>query len=263
MASSDITLNYGDIVVKVAWAGSEGSIVAGDGLVIASRKEQLICLGFNFVGFLQELLLQKGLKSICDSGYMLEHRCNSQLLPRQGSGHRGRHPRHHCHLHHWKHLSLRARAHSKNCSFCEQIVIGRETPDVAKGSITGLIGPITYIPRVLSNVVNLGTSHSDTGKQTILPWLPLVREYNMVVDCARTQTSIDLVYSPPRIRACLFDMDGLLIDSEDLYTKVTNEILQKYGRPNLPWSIKAQLQGRPQPEVRLKLCIVMHWHTHQ
>ncbi|KAJ5469088.1 HAD-superfamily hydrolasesubfamily IAvariant 3 [Penicillium sp. IBT 31633x] len=53
----------------------------------------------------------------------------------------------------------------------------------------------------------------------------------------------------PRIRACLFDMDGLLIDSEDLYTVITNEILQKYGRPLLPWSVKAQLQGRPQPEA--------------
>ena len=55
--------------------------------------------------------------------------------------------------------------------------------------------------------------------------------------------------SPPKIRACLFDMDGLLIDSEDLYTVCTNEILHKYGRPDLPWSIKAQLQGRPGPEA--------------
>lgn len=56
-------------------------------------------------------------------------------------------------------------------------------------------------------------------------------------------------------------MDGLLIDSEDLYTIVTNEILQKYGRPILPWSVKAQLQGRPQPEVRLSLHIVMYLRT--
>lgn len=44
-------------------------------------------------------------------------------------------------------------------------------------------------------------------------------------------------------------MDGLLIDSEDRYTMITNAILQEYGKPLLPWSIKAQLQGRPQPEV--------------
>ena len=44
-------------------------------------------------------------------------------------------------------------------------------------------------------------------------------------------------------------MDGLLIDSEDKYTTITNEVLRMYGKPELPWSIKAQLQGRPQPEV--------------
>jgi pseudouridine-5'-monophosphatase len=52
---------------------------------------------------------------------------------------------------------------------------------------------------------------------------------------------------PPPILACLFDMDGLLLDSEDLYTICTNEILAEYNRPPLPWSIKAQLQGRPGP----------------
>jgi pseudouridine-5'-monophosphatase len=42
-------------------------------------------------------------------------------------------------------------------------------------------------------------------------------------------------------------MDGLLIDSEDAYTRVTNTILRENGRPDLPWPIKAQLQGRPGP----------------
>ena len=42
-------------------------------------------------------------------------------------------------------------------------------------------------------------------------------------------------------------MDGLLIDSEDKYTICTNEVLKKYGKPELPWNIKAQLQGRPGP----------------
>ncbi|KAF2199882.1 HAD-like protein [Delitschia confertaspora ATCC 74209] len=56
--------------------------------------------------------------------------------------------------------------------------------------------------------------------------------------------------SLPPIRACLFDMDGLLIDSEDLYTICTNEVLRECGRPDLPWSIKARLQGRPGPEAQ-------------
>lgn len=44
-------------------------------------------------------------------------------------------------------------------------------------------------------------------------------------------------------------MDGLLIDSEDIYSECTNIILHEYGKPSLPWKIKAQLQGRPGPEV--------------
>lgn len=42
-------------------------------------------------------------------------------------------------------------------------------------------------------------------------------------------------------------MDGLLLDTEGLITRVTDTMLAKHGRPKLPWSIKAQLQGRPAP----------------
>ncbi|KAK0641486.1 HAD-like domain-containing protein [Cercophora newfieldiana] len=51
----------------------------------------------------------------------------------------------------------------------------------------------------------------------------------------------------PPIRACLFDMDGLLLDTEDIYTLCVNLVLEKYQRPKLPWTIKAKLQGRPGP----------------
>ncbi|KKA29382.1 hypothetical protein TD95_004035 [Thielaviopsis punctulata] len=51
----------------------------------------------------------------------------------------------------------------------------------------------------------------------------------------------------PPVRACLFDMDGLLLDTEDIYTLCVNLILEKYNKPKLPWSIKARLQGRPGP----------------
>ncbi|KAF6832267.1 had superfamily hydrolase [Colletotrichum musicola] len=53
----------------------------------------------------------------------------------------------------------------------------------------------------------------------------------------------------PPVRACLFDMDGLLLDTEDLYTACINIILEQNGRPLLPWSIKAKLQGRPGPDA--------------
>ena len=42
-------------------------------------------------------------------------------------------------------------------------------------------------------------------------------------------------------------MDGLLLDTEDIYTLCINLILEKYQRPPLPWTIKAKLQGRPGP----------------
>ncbi|KAF8858534.1 HAD-like protein [Acephala macrosclerotiorum] len=49
----------------------------------------------------------------------------------------------------------------------------------------------------------------------------------------------------PPIRACIFDMDGLLLNTEDIYTICADNVLKKYGRPGLPWSIKAQLMGVP------------------
>lgn len=44
-------------------------------------------------------------------------------------------------------------------------------------------------------------------------------------------------------------MDGLLLDTEDIYTLCVNELLLKHKKEKfpLPWSIKAQLQGRPGP----------------
>lgn len=53
------------------------------------------------------------------------------------------------------------------------------------------------------------------------------------------------------VRACLFDMDGLLLNTEDIYTDVVNIILKENNRPLMPWSIKAQLQGRPYAAVSL------------
>ena len=55
--------------------------------------------------------------------------------------------------------------------------------------------------------------------------------------------------SLPPVRACLFDMDGLLLDTEDIANKVNNTLLAEYNRPPLPWSLKAQYQGRPSREA--------------
>ena len=49
----------------------------------------------------------------------------------------------------------------------------------------------------------------------------------------------------PAIRACIFDMDRLLINSEEIITLYINQLLEKYGRPAFTWSIRAQLIGVP------------------
>ncbi|RCI09106.1 hypothetical protein L249_4964 [Ophiocordyceps polyrhachis-furcata BCC 54312] len=67
--------------------------------------------------------------------------------------------------------------------------------------------------------------------------------------CNRTPCILTGRYSFPPVRACLFDMDGLLLDTEDLYSLCTNLVLEKYGRPPMPWKIKAMFQGRPGPVV--------------
>ena len=53
----------------------------------------------------------------------------------------------------------------------------------------------------------------------------------------------NLHHSFPALRACIFDMDGLLLNTEDIITQSTNHLLTKYARPPLPRSLRAQLMG--------------------
>ena len=52
---------------------------------------------------------------------------------------------------------------------------------------------------------------------------------------------------PVKFKACLFDMDGLLLDSETIYTISFSDILiNKFSRKEgLTWDVKVQLQGLP------------------
>ncbi|KAK4052369.1 hypothetical protein OIV83_002171 [Microbotryomycetes sp. JL201] len=50
--------------------------------------------------------------------------------------------------------------------------------------------------------------------------------------------------SHPHIKAVIFDMDGLMLDSERIYTIVTNEVIRPYGK-EMTMDIKAGLMGRP------------------
>ncbi|KAH0828008.1 HAD-like protein [Lanmaoa asiatica] len=56
----------------------------------------------------------------------------------------------------------------------------------------------------------------------------------------------------PRIEYVIFDMDGLLIDTESVYTKVTNDILAPYG-VQMTWEIKAGLMGKVEQEAAAHL----------
>ncbi|KAJ7354623.1 HAD-like domain-containing protein [Mycena albidolilacea] len=51
----------------------------------------------------------------------------------------------------------------------------------------------------------------------------------------------------PTIEFVVFDMDGLLIDSETILTQVANTILAQYGK-KMTWDIKAGCMGKPEYE---------------
>ena len=44
--------------------------------------------------------------------------------------------------------------------------------------------------------------------------------------------------------AVVFDMDGVLLDTERLYTEATQEIVGRFGK-RFDWSVKAHMIGRP------------------
>lgn len=48
-------------------------------------------------------------------------------------------------------------------------------------------------------------------------------------------------------------MDGLLINTEDMYTIALNEILKPHQKGPLNWDLKLQLQGLPGPEAGTKV----------
>lgn len=56
-----------------------------------------------------------------------------------------------------------------------------------------------------------------------------------------------------RYQAALFDMDGLLLDTEQVYTDVTNQIAGEYGKV-YDWSIKQHCIGRDSRESAEIIC---------
>ncbi len=49
----------------------------------------------------------------------------------------------------------------------------------------------------------------------------------------------------PVIKSALFDMDGLLLDTEIIYTQVTQAIVGEFGKV-FDWSVKGNMIGRPE-----------------
>ncbi|KAL7746572.1 hypothetical protein RI367_008099 [Sorochytrium milnesiophthora] len=47
---------------------------------------------------------------------------------------------------------------------------------------------------------------------------------------------------------CLFDMDGLLLNTEDIYTEASSTILQRFNK-TYDWALKAQLMGLREDEA--------------
>lgn len=45
------------------------------------------------------------------------------------------------------------------------------------------------------------------------------------------------------------DMDGTILNTEDIYTECTTELLNDFGKGPLTWDVKIRLQGRPGPEA--------------
>jgi len=50
------------------------------------------------------------------------------------------------------------------------------------------------------------------------------------------------------IKYCIFDVDGLLLDTETIYTEVTSEILKRYGK-EFTWKVKAGMMGKKAREA--------------
>ena len=61
---------------------------------------------------------------------------------------------------------------------------------------------------------------------------------------------------PGPVEAVAFDLDGLLVNTEELYQDVGTELLRRRGRPFEPELLDAMM-GRPQP---VSLRIMIDWH---
>jgi hypothetical protein len=62
------------------------------------------------------------------------------------------------------------------------------------------------------------------------------------------------------IHTVLFDMDGLLLDTEEVYTRITQELVEPYGK-TFTWAVKSKMMGKTAPEAALILIQVLAVHA--
>ena len=84
--------------------------------------------------------------------------------------------------------------------------------------------------------------------QSLSPQLhPIRNSHTCGAGCSSHYAENNMAQQLPPIRACIFDVDGTLINSEDIYTDIYNKILSEYDKPPYPWKIKATQQSRGTP----------------
>ena len=66
--------------------------------------------------------------------------------------------------------------------------------------------------------------------------------YSAVCPAQASQLANLMVRFPP-IRACIFDLDGLLINSEDVLTHCLNQILKDHERQAIPQDVRIKMMG--------------------
>jgi HAD superfamily hydrolase (TIGR01509 family) len=59
-----------------------------------------------------------------------------------------------------------------------------------------------------------------------------------------SETKTEKINLKMNISHVIFDMDGILIETESVYSKVTLEILKKFGISEFPWSVKSKMMGQ-------------------
>ncbi|XP_074657670.1 pseudouridine-5'-phosphatase-like [Tubulanus polymorphus] len=73
----------------------------------------------------------------------------------------------------------------------------------------------------------------------------------MAAPMASTTTTSEMNGSAdfPKISHVIFDMDGLLLDTETLYTKATQRVLDEYGGKTYTWEVKSKCMGHKLDEA--------------